>query len=380
MSGHKGIRRGWSLLWAVMLLSPRLSIAAEGRKPIAGPAVLSQPGSYLLVRDIDCSGGGCDCSGNPGVLTVQADFVTLDLGGHVIDATGSTCHGVAMEGNFRNAVIRNGTIIVASGKQGIRVNTSNPLFSSIRIQDLALDGNNQGAQGVWIKSSNMAVKLKNLTVTHVTGEGVYLEQVGKAFVKNVRVRQTGGYGIECFFCLAFYGFDVMVAQAGDTGLSIEGLDNLNIVLLHSVFQFNGADGVHNTGGAGILRDNLFEHNNQHGLELTVIASLMHYLIRDNNANQNEYDGFHIGGNGTWVVRNRAKENGRHGLSIDACPPQGGHMIQGNYLVGNGFTYNGYGLYLNCQDNIYQDNVMDGNQNGMFIDSNNYDAGGNIVNP
>src|SRR5438034_320997 len=55
-------------------------IADEGRIPVFAPTVITQPGYYVLTRDISVSGGH--------VITIQANNVTLDLNGRTIVSSG----------------------------------------------------------------------------------------------------------------------------------------------------------------------------------------------------------------------------------------------------------------------------------------------------
>ena len=69
------------------------------------PIVINQPGSYLLTTDLS-TGSAVDA------IRINADHVTLDLGGHLIQGVGTAngTSGVVALNHHRGATVRNGVI------------------------------------------------------------------------------------------------------------------------------------------------------------------------------------------------------------------------------------------------------------------------------
>lgn len=71
--------------------------------PISGPTTISAPGHYYLTRDIAISSGTA--------ITINADDVSLDLGGFAIAGNNSiVSYGIYVGGTWRRITIHNGTI------------------------------------------------------------------------------------------------------------------------------------------------------------------------------------------------------------------------------------------------------------------------------
>ena len=76
----------------------------EPRVPInALPFVITLPGAYYLTGNL---------AGVPGQngITVQADNVTLDLGGFSLSGAPGVLKGITLSGPHRNFVLRNGIL------------------------------------------------------------------------------------------------------------------------------------------------------------------------------------------------------------------------------------------------------------------------------
>lgn len=94
--------------WSSFLLCGT-GLAGDGQIEIGPtavfPIVLSQPGSYLLTTDLS-TGSAVDA------IRIDADHVTLDLGGHLIQGVGTAngTSGVVAINHHRGATVRNGVI------------------------------------------------------------------------------------------------------------------------------------------------------------------------------------------------------------------------------------------------------------------------------
>src|SRR5262245_40994442 len=95
------MRNGRLTLCYFALLLPCATLADEGRIPIAGPKVITQPGAYVVTRDILVPSGIA--------LDVRADGVTIDLNGHTISSTGILEDLLSISGcGARGVAVRNG--------------------------------------------------------------------------------------------------------------------------------------------------------------------------------------------------------------------------------------------------------------------------------
>src|SRR5437899_6709268 len=89
----------WTLAASVVLGLSTIAAEAQGPGLISSCQPITQPGSYFLTRNLTAT-GSC--------LTIQANFVTLDLGGFVITGNG-TGSGIAAT-PIQAITVRNGTV------------------------------------------------------------------------------------------------------------------------------------------------------------------------------------------------------------------------------------------------------------------------------
>src|SRR5438093_788677 len=78
------------------------ALADEGRIPIFQPTTITQPGHYILTRDVAAASGP--------LLVIQADHVTLDLNGRMVSSSGVTSNLVQIADGFRDITVRNGRL------------------------------------------------------------------------------------------------------------------------------------------------------------------------------------------------------------------------------------------------------------------------------
>jgi len=125
---------------------------------ISSCQTITQPGSYFLITNLTATGAG-DC------LTIQANFVTLDLSGFVIAGNGTGSGIAATSTSFHDVTVRNGT--VTNFSIGVR-------FKSLRnatVERLRVIGNSNG--------------------------GILIQEPG-ATVKDSLATDNGGFGIDVF--------------------------------------------------------------------------------------------------------------------------------------------------------------------------------------
>ena len=97
------------LMIGCLVLVTTVTLAGDGQIDIATlPYTISQPGSYVVVKDLTLSTTGADG------ITITANNVTLDLNGHTLTGpgkyAGSYDRGITVPGYLTNVEVRNGTV------------------------------------------------------------------------------------------------------------------------------------------------------------------------------------------------------------------------------------------------------------------------------
>lgn len=143
--------------------------------PISAPTTITQPGHYYLTNDIDYGGDGI-------AININADRVSLDLGGfHITGAASDTAVGIGT-GPVSHTVIENGTI--ASFSTGIDTVQA----SFIRIQDVSVIAGS--ARGIAIGPSSL---LQDCLVSG-SGEGIVMAS-HRSKVSNCHVTSSSLNGV-----------------------------------------------------------------------------------------------------------------------------------------------------------------------------------------
>lgn len=139
-----------------------------------------------ITRDVRLDRDLVNCRGNG--LTVAADGVTIDLGGHVVDGTGrgtGVFNGQWGEGH-RDVVIRNGT--VRGFKVGVRSGAR-----GTRVTGLTVKRNAAG--GIALRSRGCRIE-RNVVADNAYGHGIFVGGVSECRVVGNRVSGHLGAGIQ----------------------------------------------------------------------------------------------------------------------------------------------------------------------------------------
>jgi hypothetical protein len=131
----------WALAASVVLGLSTIAAEAQGPSLISSCQPITQPGSYFLINNLTATG---DC------LTIQANFVTLDLGGFVITGNGTGSGIAATTTSFHDTTVRNGA--VTNFSIGVR-------FKGLRnatVEKLRVIGNSNG--GILIQEPGAIVR------------------------------------------------------------------------------------------------------------------------------------------------------------------------------------------------------------------------------
>jgi Right handed beta helix region len=232
-------------------------------------------------------------------LVVGADGVTVDLGGHAIEGTGSGT-GVVSTG-FAHVTITNGTI--RGFGTGVRLSSAlSGTVSALRIYD--------AGTGI-------------LVIGEAPGDMAGLEITGNRVVET----RSGG-----FACRG-------ETEAGEP-----------MLMARNVFAATGGDGVSLSFCPADLVRNVASDNTGRGI--TRFRSSGRTEL--NRANDNDGDGIRASDSHGVFVRNVTNSNGGDGLQIrDSIPDHGPfHTVQAHVANANG----GYGIFTSLEG------VIDGGRN------------------
>jgi len=334
-------RLKWSM-W--LLLVPGAAWADEARIPIFQPTTITQPGHYIVTRNISTFGT---------VVRIQASNVTLDLNEHLLTSSASTSNQIEIADGFTDVVIRNGR----------------------------LSGNGIG-NGVTYTSTTNRIRLTidRLTISN-TGIGIFIQDVESIRVTSCLIRNVVSDGIRVHgWSDVFAGTfnDNTVLGPGGRGLILFDLRNgevrRNIVSNPGV----GSEGIHLTGSLAAGGGNVVEGNTVSVTAgasitgITVNAFSNHNLITKNVVKGATLRGFFVAGSENRLVRNLAGASAQ-GFGVSGSR----NLIEDNLAEGN----TGCGLiFFNTNSHAWRDNMLRGNVPEVCSGgAPNTNAGGNICN-
>lgn len=303
------------------------------------PVTITEPGSYRLA-------GNLEVTSSVNGITVEADHVTLDLAGFVIDGTGTGQDGIQILGR-RNVEVRNGTV-------------RNFAFVGVR-------GAGNGTRG--------------------------------HRMINIRAEANGEYGI--FLNAADAGFRVShcVASGNGAALTRAGIFVTGGTVIHNVADSNSGNGIHLSltffEFGGVVAYNTASQNGKHGIEAnrsTVFGNTVNFnaesgivclngMVRENTSiGNNTKDstnngGIRIAANGNCqVLQNNLQDNQQANINARTVSGGGG---DGSVIVENRLFGSARGLWLQGSGNFYNNNWAANNTTDYDIAAGNTDGGSNI---
>ena len=333
------MRRAMVLLALLSAAAPLM--AGEGRVPIYQPTTITQPGTYILTRDI----AGTLSDG----IIIQSDGVTLDLNGHsILMSPGFNGIRVDLSGSpslDAGVLIRNGRILGGdTGILGVWIG------GSIGIREMQIGGTS--SDGINITLAQVAEMLGGSPTTEVSG--VILEDILGDGIRLADPRPSpgclvvltgntlegiGGDGIILEGCGNGKIIDNVIDGFGQSGNPAAGIDIddtaglASPVVESNVIRGGGALSVGvliDTGGPGLpfsIAGNTIVSNGQAGI--LVLAGTGR--IADNIVVSNAVQGMVIGGENVMVVGNHLADNGTFGIEFSNAD---GHAYRDNFLRGN----------------------------------------------
>lgn len=311
---------GWSLPGLLSLAAALLALimvfplkADTGRIPISQVgATLLNPGSYYLTRDLDGSSQSISA-----VVNIASNNVTLDLNGHTIKASSSSY--CVLDSGFMNCTVTHGRLV--GGSMGVSVTSPG------RVEVSHIRASGQSGNGIYMVGDNYSSPcipvIKDVTVYHPGGYGVFIDKAAGGRLERVRVFHAGSSGL--------------------------GLSN-----------FNG----------GIVRDNVITNATNSALYLS--ASNDNLILENVFGEASQYGIDSVSSNGNSIVRNDTSSNS--GATAGIYIGGDNNTVDWNTSSANGT----YGIQLTGSGNEYSDNRTQGNTSAGIQDSGtgNINGGGN----
>jgi parallel beta-helix repeat protein len=335
-------------------------MADEGRIPVWEPGTIDAPGHYILTRDIAASGTEA--------IVIQADGVTLDLGGRTISLSDSSLYGIRVDlSDVANAnlgiAIRNGRI--KGGGTGIYVPS---ILPSLHVEGIEIAGSS--SHGIHVILDDPAkgiigdvpiIGVDKSLIHGIGGDGVKLADPRPSPLCSLTIAgnqfmELDGNGIELEGCADGVVKDNKIMEFGlagsaAAGIRVTGVGSARLVVGSNVISNGG------TEAAGFVADSF--------------SISVDFLFSKNTISNNGAAGIELGSGQGRIEDNLIVGNGADGLRLT-----GGmrFFVDGNYVSEN----LGYGLYFGTTNgHAYRDNFLRGNRNGAWGGSDSTDAGGNI---
>jgi hypothetical protein len=309
-------------------IEPRKEVNATNT-PGDGTSVfrITVPGSYYLSTNVT---GVASKNG----ISIQADNVTLDLNGFVLNGTVSNpLAGIIVSGSHANIAIRNGTV-TGWGPRGIDAESANnSQFANLRISDNAGTGITVGgrcsvsdcvikgniANGLWVTNGVQGCIIRDCVAnSSLNGDGIRDEGNG-SLIMNCNARSNGSNGI-------FNGGGGRTTIAG-CNFTANGASGINATSGNSCYFLNNNCGGNTDAGIAVVTNsNRIEGNVTRGNQIGIIVfgGTTNNLIVRNSAGGNSGNNYDIGA------------GNRYGPIVDdtANDPASAPAAVGNSAVGD----------------------------------------------
>jgi parallel beta-helix repeat protein len=317
----RSIRYGLFLALAVTWLSAPPS-AADGRVPIyAAGTVISQPGHYVLTRNLLSTGA------TPGV-EIAAPRVELDLNGFTIDANGN--RGVLV--SFGNDVkIRNGAITGAD----VGVEIPGLGGGHAVIEDLRITGpSSAGIRAIGLET----IAIRRVLVHLSTGDGIRIDGGGglvQTRIEGCQIERVSGIGIAIVGARGIGVVDNLVGVVSGEGIRIDSATGGEI-RGNRVTAAGGTGGIAVVSARGMtIAANVVAECRSHGIRVGATSSEIHLLENFSTLNGSGPgwgDGIRLEGLSAIVDGNVV--TGNNGLGLHLAASGGYHTLGRNRASGN----------------------------------------------
>jgi len=378
-------------LFVLTVLAPA-AIAVDGAVQLYGVTTITQPGTYVVTRDLTVASGV--------VFVVDASDVVLDLNGHTITSAATTSPLISVSSGRTDIRVANGKL--AGGAYGIAYQSvSTP--TRIRIRDVDVTGSSSsaiyikeaelvevsgcrilspGASGVFVSAydtGRFSGRIVGNTIKHASFDAIRLDRAGGVVVADNVIE---GFGGSAGIFSALVGIDPALANviernriSGGTGsadgIALGGSGGARIE--DNVVQANAGDGIIAFAGHETIHHNTI--NGNLGIGIRVWTSTAGYVaITDNVVTGNGLQGIRLDPRGSlneaFLIRgNLSSANGSHGIEINF----GSGIIEDNVSTKN----TGFGInFVSTTNNVYRNNLLRNNSSGPTGGAANTDGGGN----
>ena len=344
---------------SLYLAAAALCIAApalgdEGRIPLAGPAVITTPGHYIVTRSFAAPPVGH-------AILIRANDVVVDLNGQLLTQSAISREVIAIDLDYvtRGIVIRNGSL--SGGQAGIGTITTD--VSGTELADLSVEKVEISGSRYGVSVAALAVEVISCHIHDVIFGGITLggsaTGIVARIVDNVIVG-PGGVGISLFAGRAseirgnkVTGFTPSAAAAGSGAITVMSAGGVSasgghLVEANQVTLPAGATGdgialVTSGFGGEVGPANLVLRNVVRGAgRFGIYSYLNNTRIEGNVVSNSMSDGIHVGNAGAFgpplagfynvVVANQVAANGGCGVTFGNT---NFHMYRDNFAPGNG---------------------------------------------
>ncbi len=238
-----------------ILCLPQTGWPAEGRHPISGPIVITQPGAYLLTQNINTTT-------NP-IIDIRVKDVTIDFGGFSITSSDTANAVVTTSVSGANITIKNGSII-------------------------------SSASGISFNSPKGTLNLLNFKITIQSGNGDAVFVLGDSidnatlFGENIQLTGPGGTANAWGFNLRYVEGSILKAKASLFNYGLYGSSLTQFKIKESNFSRNQTYGIYlYIGTALFLEGNNASNNGDSGI---ILFSVSYSTIQNNTASNNPFNG------------------------------------------------------------------------------------------
>lgn len=372
------MKQGWiPILLTALTLTALPARASEGRIPVWEPTVITQPGHYVLTRDLTVPAGVIP-------IQIRTGGVTVDLNGHVLESAGITEPVILISGADTGVtVVHNGEI--RGGLHGIHA-LSGGLQRRLFCRDLRIS--HPFSHGILVESTD-DVELLRIVI----GGG----QVGIELLNAAGATGTAHISYPGEWCPTLTSCSPAIRVRGVTTLieggilellpdggipAIELIDAPRSIIRNVVVGFRpdpggaGATGpvirLQNSPGV-LIADNTIHGNGSDGSNgIFVDDTSDRVKIINNVITSCGNDGIQVLSEGSFIVDNLVGGNGGAGIFVGGS----NNLVQGNKAGEN----TGVGIHFETPGHVYRDNVLLGNTGGATGgkgEADVTDGGGNI---
>ncbi|MFN7965405.1 MAG: right-handed parallel beta-helix repeat-containing protein [Acidobacteriota bacterium] len=279
---------------AALLLTTATSHALDGATPVGAPTTIAQPGRYVVTTNL---------TNVSTVITINADRVDLDLGGHVLSTTSTTLPVIKVQSQ---AHVRIHSGVVRGGDEGVNVRSS----SDVRLEDLQivdssgngiefwdttglevvgcivrdagtggidLDGNalefdgllagsqitSPGLDGIHARSSN-GLRISDNSIQNAAAAGINIESTSFNLLHGNLIETAAREGVRIGLSSVMRMSSNVIRASLFDGLAITNTSDDGAVD-RNVISACSRDGIDNSGSRLTFRSNLLDANGHLGM-------------------------------------------------------------------------------------------------------------------